>query len=135
MFKIFMVYGTVILAIFYGCSSRKDSRAADQNRIIMSENSEHIKLRIGDFIDISLKSRGALGLQLKYTAMPDSLVEVRRMQNETVSDSLPGDAVKASFRIVAVHSGKCTVTFYETLPWEKNFEPVIQKEYLIEITE
>jgi hypothetical protein len=117
-----------------GCLSPTGGQVSHQKkRLNMSGQNENRLLKTGDFFDITLKSRGAIGLQLMYKAEPEDIATVSRLKTDIISNPQPGDTINAVFRIKATKAGKCKITFYETQPWNKDFKPNIQKKIILKV--
>lgn len=108
-----------------------------KNKHAMSQEIETRKMKPFETFKIQLVSRGALGLQLLCRMDTDSIVEVKRVE-PVINESdpiLPGDPIGAFFEIKSLRKGAVKLTFYETQPWNKEFEEIVQKEINIEVVE
>jgi hypothetical protein len=93
---------------------------------------EEINLCIGQLTNISLESRGSLGLMLYYEIDLPLLIEIDRLP-ESGQNIQPGDPINAVFSIKALNVGICAITFYETQPWNKAFTPILKRAIQINI--
>jgi len=91
-------------------------------------------LHAGDTFEVTLQSRGGLGLQIRFSATPEDIVAVDRLVL-TPAQQQPGDAIPAVWRVTALKAGSCKLLFYETRPWDQTFEPIVQLRYDITVNE
>src|SRR5580704_15745810 len=94
-------------------------------------DAENIHIEKGKSCEITMNNRASSGLTLLYNMDKEGIVSIDR--NNTVRDAslMPGDPIKATFRIHAKESGSVKVTFFETQTWNKNFKNLILKEFAI----
>jgi len=100
-------------------------------------NTEPKKIKVLDTFTIELKSRGSLGLQLAFRTDKDGIVAVTRLPADSNSQERisPGDPLKVIFEIKALKPGTVNITFFETQPWNKDFQEIIKKEIEVEVVE
>jgi len=74
-------------------------------------------------------------LQLLFKMDIDSIVEVKRIEPiiNQVNPPRPGDSIGAFFEIKALKKGVVEIIFYETQPWNRDFQDIIQKVIKIEV--
>ena len=94
-----------------------------------------IQLKPNESYQLTLQSRGAMGLQLMYRCEDTSVVEVTRSDYKLLeSDSTKiGNNIPALYKIKALKRGKTRIQFYETQPWNKDFKEVIREDILVEV--
>src|SRR6478735_902996 len=93
---------------------------------------EEITIKKGQSHQVTLPSRGALGLQLNYRCNPDSIVEIHRKDVDTSQGTKEppknvGDSIPAIYEIKGINVGATIITFYETQPWNKDFKEILIK--------
>lgn len=97
---------------------------------------DSLTIRINETKQVTLQSRGAMGLQLLFRISDSSVVDIKRIDSKGPNDSSKtniGGSIPAVFEIRGLKAGKTNVEFYETQPWNKNFKDISQKEMLIEV--
>jgi len=102
-----------------------------------SKVAETKKMKLLESFKIVLQSRGALGLQIFCKMDNDAIVEIKRLEPVIITTVpvIAGDPIDAVFEIKSVNKGKVKITFYETQPWNKEFQPIIQKEIDVEVSD
>jgi len=96
--------------------------------------SEPLKMSINDNHTVILQSRGSAGLKLSFRSSNSDIVEIKRSENEIKADGgIIGGSMPVIFEIKALKKGSTTVDFYESRPWDKNFQEIIQKTFVISV--
>lgn len=99
-------------------------------------NNEIVHLNKGEVQRITLPGRGSTGLQLLHRTDNTSILLISRVSqkknDETASNQL-GGTVDITFEMKALEPGETKVTFYETLPWEKDFKEIVVKEFTVQV--
>ena len=100
-------------------------------------NNEIVHLNRGEVQRITLPGRGSTGLQLLHRTDNDSILLISRVSrnkksDETGSNQL-GGSVEITFEMKGLEPGETKVTFYETLPWEKDFKEIVVKELTVQV--
>ena len=90
------------------------------------------RIKAGESFEMTLHSRGGLGLQLSYRMDHDGVVDVNR---EEPGAALPGDSLPVVYRIRGLRKGRVVIAFYETQPWNNNFREIVQKEVQVEVAD
>ncbi len=104
----------------------------------MEDSSIEIKkIKVSETFTVEMKSRGSLGLQLLYRTDHDSIVSISRLPADPVEKKQisPGDPLKAVYEIKGLKRGTVKITFYETQPWNKNFDDIIKKVINVQVVE
>lgn len=92
-------------------------------------------MKVGEYVNIGVESRGSMGLQLGYNTFPEYIVDVTALEGLQIADDLPGDPVMVVFTITALKKGRCKLIFSESQPWNLDFEPIIKGVYDIAVEE
>lgn len=94
----------------------------------------------GQSLQVTLQSRGAAGLQLRYDIADTSVVAVERKDvdpgDQTAAHSpTVGGAVPAVFEIRGLRPGRTQITFFEIRPWEPTFQRIVQRTLTVTVGE
>jgi predicted secreted protein len=96
---------------------------------------EIVNKKAGEVFEIALDSRGATGLQMQFKTDVDGVVSVERTDTVRGAHSMAGDPVKAVFEVRTLQPGNVTILFFETRPWDKNFQPIPATDVMVKVTE
>lgn len=119
------------------CTSSCEAGSQQRDKSIMTEE-QTITLAPGDSRQITLQSRGAAGLQLMYEIADTNVVVVERKppdpsELERARTTNIGGAVAAVFEIKALSQGQSEIVFFETRPWEPDFQRIVQRKVTVTV--
>jgi predicted secreted protein len=127
------------LLLTEACENSQAATPSDATVLQKMDEKDSLNLAVGETHQITLQSRGASGLQLLYRCQPESIVQIRRLEQKPSDSAKPpadvGSGIPATFEIKALKQGVVKVTFYETRPWDKNFKEIVQREMSISVSD
>ncbi len=92
-----------------------------------------IDLVLNEEKDIAVHGKGAMGLVLSYECDNPGIVELKGKDGIMPDDHSIGGEVSMPYTIKGIAKGKTKITFYHTRPWVKDFQRILEGEYMVEV--
>ncbi len=83
--------------------------------------------------DITVHGKGAMGLVLNYKCDNPCIVAIKGKDGIMPDDHSIGGEVSMPYTIKGIAKGKTKITFYHTRPWVKDFQRILEDEYMVEV--
>ncbi|MBX7046972.1 MAG: hypothetical protein K1X86_14170 [Ignavibacteria bacterium] len=93
---------------------------------------EEITLKAGEKFNLVMQGRGALGLELSFENSDSSVIQLNRVDSDNL-DRNPeaGSSVQIVFEVIALKKGKADLIFFESKPWDNNFQKIVKKQFSV----